>query len=460
MRKHFLVLFFFTVTVSLAAFSQWTNVGQPGFSNAWIDYTFISSDLNGRPCVVFRDLGVGGKATVMRYNGATWCCIGNRGFSSGDAHNTQLVFDKNGIPYVVYTDWANDKKATVMRFDGVNWNIVGNSGFSPGAATYTTISIDSLNFPYVAFRDAFHNSCASVMKFDGANWVYVGMPGFSAIGTGVQGASQISLKIAANNKPIIGYVDNSNGYRASVMGFNGTDWRYVGCAGFSPWQVAYTSLALDNNGTPYIAYSDRANGDNASVMKYNGTVWVPVGNLGFTPGAASFTSLQFYSGTPYIAYSDYSFGRMASVMKFNGANWIQVGTAAFSNSDVFDVSLAINQSGQLYVAYVDQSIGYGESTVMTFEISTGNPEALFNLSSLIAPNPSPGTFYLSGNYQGEQEVFLTILNLLGKTIHSRKIEVISGQLNTEIDLSTQPKGIYFLELIAGNRRETKKIIVE
>jgi hypothetical protein len=55
------------------------------------------------------------KATVMRYNGLTWEPVGNKGFSD-DAWYLSLAINENGNPYVAYRDKGVGGKSTVMRF--------------------------------------------------------------------------------------------------------------------------------------------------------------------------------------------------------------------------------------------------------------------------------------------------------------------------------------------------------
>jgi hypothetical protein len=42
-----------------------------------------------------------------------------------------------------------------------------------------------------------------------------------------------------------------------------------------------------SNGTPYVVYKDYTNGYKETMMKFDGTAWVPVGTPGFTAGSVS-----------------------------------------------------------------------------------------------------------------------------------------------------------------------------
>ena len=68
-------------------------------------------------------------------------------------------------------------------------------------------------------------------------------------------------------------------------------WQNIGPPGFSAGEAYITSLALDGS-TPYVAYQDAVNGFKATVMKYNGTSWETVGSPGFSAGWAYDISLE------------------------------------------------------------------------------------------------------------------------------------------------------------------------
>jgi len=99
-------------------------------------------------------------------------------------------------------------------------------------------------------------------------------------------------------------------------------------------------------------------------------VWTAVGTkTGFSAGYAGYTSIALdNSGTPYVAYLDgsvVSYSTKATVMKFNGTSWETVGTAGFSAGAAEYISLALDSGGIPYVAYPDGA-NSTKATVMKF----------------------------------------------------------------------------------------------
>ncbi|MDQ3189971.1 MAG: T9SS type A sorting domain-containing protein [Bacteroidota bacterium] len=49
-------------------------------------------------------------------------------------------------------------------------------------------------------------------------------------------------------------------------------------------------------------------------------------------------------------------------------------------------------------------------------------------------------------------------HLLGETIFNKSYKKFTGELSDSIDLGEHAKGIYFVEIIAENKREIKKFV--
>ncbi len=143
----------------------------------------------------------------------------------------------------------------------------------------------------------------------GTNWDNVGTEKFNGMG--------ISLYVYSGT-PYVAFGDSTNGGKATVIKYNGTNWVNVGNSGFSEGGAAIypRGLYIDNDGTPYLAYQDMTNGRKATVKKFDGTNWVTVGNAGFSPGQADFLSLYVSNGIPYVSYDPLN-GDKPSVMKFS-----------------------------------------------------------------------------------------------------------------------------------------------
>ncbi|HEX3047260.1 MAG TPA: chitobiase/beta-hexosaminidase C-terminal domain-containing protein [Bacillota bacterium] len=338
----------------------WNTIGNPGFTTGRADYISLAVN-NNTPYIAYSEHGeydIGGKAIVMKYNGATWVPVGSPYISPGAVFDIPLVF-YNNTPYVAFADGAHGWKASVMKYDGANWVLVGNPNFSANSASWLAFAIDQNNgTPYLAYRDSTNESDRlTVMKLNGGNWVPVGSPCFSA-----DNACYISLAID-NSTPYVVYSESNNSGKATALKYDGLNWVPVGdSAGFSAGSACNIDLAF-NNGTPYVAYTDLENGEKITVMKYNGNNWETVGVPGLSAGNAYYPSLAFWNGIPYLGYEDFYYCMQARIMMFNGSEWGDIGLVNLSPSMSCYISLAIC-NGNPYIAYSDGAYDF-KATVAT-----------------------------------------------------------------------------------------------
>jgi len=266
--------------------------------------------------------------------------------------------------------------ATIISFATARaqtWDSVGHQGFSAGVVGYPSMAIDHSGTPYVAFVDYSDGDKATVMKYNGSNWVLVGARGFSTAGV-----TFTSIAIDTGGTPYVAYQDEGTiGNKATVMKFNGTSWVTVGTAGFTAGYAYWVSIAIDGSGTPYVAYQDYSTTFKANVMKFNGTSWASVGSANFSADTAAYESIAIDgSGVPYVAYTDYGSGQKVTVMKFDGTGWVTVGSAGCSAGASAYPSLALDPSGTPYVAYEDYAYSQ-KATVIKFNgtswVNVGSP---------------------------------------------------------------------------------------
>lgn len=211
-------------------------------------------------------------------------------------------------------------------------------------------------------------------------WQKVGTLDFSAGGT-----QYVDIAVSRNGTPYVVYRDDGNDGKATVMKYNGVGWHAVGAEGFTTSEVFFTSIAIDTAGIPYVTYKEHYTvGGKINVMKYDGSAWVYVGAPGISDGEVSYTSIKIdNNNTPYIAFEDCgsaSFGP-ATVMKYNGSNWELVGAKGFSAGYAEFISLAINNSGSVYVTYMN----YDKLVVKNFKGSFWSDVTSSELSEIKNP---------------------------------------------------------------------------
>jgi hypothetical protein len=99
----------------------------------------------------------------------------------------------------------------------------------------------------------------------------------------------------------------------------------------------------------------------------------------------------------------------------------------------------------------------GEENVFYSHIIPNNPtgvnELSNNLSVLISPNPTSGVFSIASDVKLYQ---VEIYNLLGVKVYSKT----NFKTTSEIDISDQPGGVYFLNVKTEEGSRTQKLILQ
>ncbi len=89
------------------------------------------------------------------------------------------------------------------------------------------------------------------------------------------------------------------------------------------------------------------------------------------------------------------------------------------------------------------------------EISNLNLHAL-----TFAPNPNQGQFNLSFDIPERGNTLVRITDTAGKAVFEESLNDFEGQYSQKIDISDNYKGLYFLQVIQGDKAMTKKIVVQ
>lgn len=77
-----------------------------------------------------------------------------------------------------------------------------------------------------------------------------------------------------------------------------------------------------------------------------------------------------------------------------------------------------------------------------------------------APNPSNGITGIELVLPKKGPTTISVYNLNGVLVYEEKLEDFTGRYQKQLDLSQQPKGIYFLSVTQNDESITKKLILE
>jgi hypothetical protein len=104
--------------------------------------------------------------------------------------------------------------------------------------------------------------------------------------------------------------------------------------------------------------------------------------------------------------------------------------------------------------YFDYNAPIATNTALnTIELPSGIDEVQNAVLVKVYPNPAKDMLIVRVNKNGNNNIVIT--DVIGKTLK----EVNSNELETEINVSNLPNGIYFIKLSQANTNQVQKIII-
>jgi len=230
-------------------------------------------------------------------------------------------------------------------------------------------------------------------------------------------------------------VSNPIGQNIFLAKYNNSgDCQWVRTAG-SNGSDFVKGVYVDNNGDAFIAGYVGSMG--SSAVFGSQTFNFPWGNIAMY--------VAQYDSNGNLKWVDLSQGGPGIVYDItgDGAGTLYV-TGVFSgNWDFGTVSLTGNE--EMFLMKID----YNTTN------SSGNELVQGNSTLEVYPNPTSGAFTVRANEQNPS-MQICIYDVLGKCV----LPKTTIKNNQQVDLSAQPKGIYFVEMTFGEERKTGKIILE
>jgi hypothetical protein len=209
---------------------------------------------------------------------------------------------------------------------------------------------------------------------------------------------------------------------------------------FSCYAMSLSTVLTDEDNNVYVSgyFHSSLDVDNIHLDSYGAEVFV----VKIAPGGNIIWLKSSQVQTPYGGYA-YSIN-----MALTSGNDIVV-AGSVSKQVAFDNS----------VVYAGIT-GYPDLLIAKMKNSTvGTEEIVLDQNLLVYPNPTSGAFDVIYSGQ-EKELRLEVTNSLGQSVFAKEYDSAQSLSRESIDLSTQAKGIYFLEVVSGERREVRKIIVQ
>ncbi len=95
-------------------------------------------------------------------------------------------------------------------------------------------------------------------------------------------------------------------------------------------------------------------------------------------------------------------------------------------------------------------------TLQLIIVGVSNPD---DVQLQVFPNPSNGVFTIQGDWVGDMKLDLQVFDLAGKLVFNSETQASQNKVNTQVDLRSLPKGVYFLKLGNDEQNVHRRIII-
>ncbi|MHA6249477.1 S8 family serine peptidase [Pontibacter sp. CAU 1760] len=115
-------------------------------------------------------------------------------------------------------------------------------------------------------------------------------------------------------------------------------------------------------------------------------------------------------------------------------------------------------SGEYTVAVSYNGCVSETSAPLFFDFESSKNAASADL--LVFPNPNDnGRFTMTLETQGKEDIYIEVVDLVGKRLYTNSKKQFSGQYRIPLDLSKHSSGIYILKVQHGDKTETQRLLI-
>lgn len=199
-------------------------------------------------------------------------------------------------------------------------------------------------------------------------------------------------------------------------------------------------------------------------------LFIVLASYGFAGFSTTFTinnsGTAFTPATITITVGDvvnFSLGSSHNALEVSQATWDANGntplSGGFSTPFGGGTVTADKLTAGIHYFVCKPHASLGMKGTITVLETTGLAENKVKEDVSIFPNPSSGNFHLQINAsQSAKKLELEIFTEQGKRIYSKS--VVQQTTSSNIEIADLPKGVYFLRLIGGKDKYSKKIVVQ
>lgn len=263
-----------------------------------------------------------------------------------------------------------------------------------------------------------------------------------------------------------------NDFNTPSTDFIGTNFTIAQPSGFNDDAIQslhpYSNAPIGTSTMSYLLKYPIKLNDGRAWFQYDEVALVdPVGDRVLVEASKDNGSTWFEIVSPYSATDDTDWFGVYSVKDADG-NSIGIGSAQLMRTRLVDLLLSPDLVGgdEILIRFtmrVDAGVTGWGWTIDNVEIqapTTAIEETVFKQIQ-VYPNPlSNGLLHIRGEVMNFEEPHLQIVDLMGKQIYTKDLQVISGRFDEQVDLHQISPGFYLVKISQGDSQFATRIIIK
>jgi hypothetical protein len=183
-------------------------------------------------------------------------------------------------------------------------------------------------------------------------------------------------------------------------------------------------------------------------------------NLSTSAGNNANTAITMTWDTPESGAPDHYFLELTN--ETSGQVWQWNNIAGNSNSKTkYGLTTGDDYSWRIRGACGTNGTSWATSFTAPVYYTLGGERLAGPVANLdVYPNPSRDIFNVTFESAKAQTMTVRVVNMIGEEVYTEELIEFVGSYNKVIDMNTQPKGVYFLEITTTNGGINKKIVLQ